>query len=240
MLLDDKHAVIYGGGGPIGGAVARSFAREGARVFLADAPCRPSTRWPTGSAPPAAVVESAVVDALDAAAVEAGADAVAAAAGGLDISFDLISVNDVQGTPLVEMAVEDFLAPIRHRHAHERSSPHGRGAHMITQGLGGVILAFGGRGDPMPCANYSIGGFQIALHAVEALRRQLAAELGKHGVRVVTPADRRPRRQLSGGLRGPRRAGRSLDRADAARSGRHARRTSATSPRSSLPTSPAR
>ena len=35
MLLKDKNAVIYGGGGSIGGAVARAFAREGARVFLA-------------------------------------------------------------------------------------------------------------------------------------------------------------------------------------------------------------
>ena len=35
MLLKNKNAVIYGGGGAIGGAVARVFAREGARVFLA-------------------------------------------------------------------------------------------------------------------------------------------------------------------------------------------------------------
>ena len=35
MLLENKNAVIYGGGGSIGGAVARAFAREGARVFLA-------------------------------------------------------------------------------------------------------------------------------------------------------------------------------------------------------------
>jgi 3-oxoacyl-[acyl-carrier protein] reductase len=35
MLLRDKNAVIYGGGGAIGGAVARAFAREGAKVFLA-------------------------------------------------------------------------------------------------------------------------------------------------------------------------------------------------------------
>jgi len=30
MLLKNKNAVIYGGGGAIGGAVARTFAREGA------------------------------------------------------------------------------------------------------------------------------------------------------------------------------------------------------------------
>src|SRR5260221_7845132 len=34
MLLEDKVAVIYGAGGAIGGAVARTFAREGAKVFL--------------------------------------------------------------------------------------------------------------------------------------------------------------------------------------------------------------
>ena len=35
MLLENKNAVIYGAGGSIGGAVARAFAREGAKVFLA-------------------------------------------------------------------------------------------------------------------------------------------------------------------------------------------------------------
>ena len=35
MLLENKHAVIYGAGGPIGAAVARALAREGARVSLA-------------------------------------------------------------------------------------------------------------------------------------------------------------------------------------------------------------
>src|SRR6516162_8043518 len=34
MMLDNKVAVIYGAGGAIGGAVARAFAREGARCFL--------------------------------------------------------------------------------------------------------------------------------------------------------------------------------------------------------------
>ena len=34
MILKNKVAVIYGAGGAIGGAVARAFAREGAKVFL--------------------------------------------------------------------------------------------------------------------------------------------------------------------------------------------------------------
>jgi NAD(P)-dependent dehydrogenase (short-subunit alcohol dehydrogenase family) len=38
MLLENKNAVIYGAGGAVGGAVARAFAREGAKVFLAFEP----------------------------------------------------------------------------------------------------------------------------------------------------------------------------------------------------------
>jgi hypothetical protein len=33
-ILKGKTAIIYGGGGGIGGGVARTFAREGAKVFL--------------------------------------------------------------------------------------------------------------------------------------------------------------------------------------------------------------
>ena len=36
VLLGGKNAVIYGGGGSIGAAVARAFAREGASVYLAE------------------------------------------------------------------------------------------------------------------------------------------------------------------------------------------------------------
>ena len=32
MLLEGKHAVVYGAGGRIGSTVARAFAREGARL----------------------------------------------------------------------------------------------------------------------------------------------------------------------------------------------------------------
>jgi 3-oxoacyl-[acyl-carrier protein] reductase len=42
-----------------------------------------------------------------------------------------------------------------------------------------VILFFGGYGDLVP--DYCLGGFQVALNAIESLRRQLASELGAHG-----------------------------------------------------------
>src|SRR5262245_50474554 len=104
MLLENKTAVVYGGGGAIGGAVARAFAREGAAVFLAG-----RTREKLDAVADAIGAEVAVVDALDAGAVDAHADAVAAQTGGIDISFNAITHGDVQGTPMVEMDVEDYL-----------------------------------------------------------------------------------------------------------------------------------
>jgi enoyl-[acyl-carrier-protein] reductase (NADH) len=54
---------------------------------------------------------------------------------------------------------------------------------MISQGAG-AILFFGGSGDPI--RDYFIGGTQVAFDAVESMRRQLAVELGPHGIRTVT------------------------------------------------------
>src|SRR5258708_24195663 len=112
MLLERKNTVIYGGGGQIGGAVARAFAREGARVFLAGRTAASLEAVAEEIRAAGGAVETAQVDALDEAAVDAHADTVAARAGGIDISFNLISHGDVQGTPLAEMALDDFTRPV--------------------------------------------------------------------------------------------------------------------------------
>lgn len=183
MLLEDKNAVIYGGGGSIGGAVARAFAREGANVFLAG---RTSTRLEevAGEIRSAGgVAEIAEVDALDEEAVDEHADTVAAKAGGIDICFNLISHGDVQGTPLVEMPLEDFERPVVTAVRTMFLTSRAAARHMIRQGSG-VILVFGGYGDPL--RDYYLGGLQVAFQAMESLRRQLSSELGRFGVRVVT------------------------------------------------------
>ena len=93
--------------------------------------------------------DTAVVDALDAAAVEAHADTIIAAAGRLDISFNVITHNDVQGTPMAEMDVEDYLAPIVTCVRTNFLTQKAAARRMLGAG-GGVILNFGGSGDPLP------------------------------------------------------------------------------------------
>jgi 3-oxoacyl-[acyl-carrier protein] reductase len=183
MLLEDRTAVIYGGGGAIGGAVARAFAREGAGVFLAGRTAATldavagDIRAAGGSA------ETAVVDALDERAVDAHADEVAARAGGIDISFNAISHNSVHGTPIAEMALDDFAGEVTTMVTTLFLTARAAARHMIPRGSG-VLLAFGGSGDPL--RDYYIGGTQVAFEAVEQMRRQLSVELGAHGIRFVT------------------------------------------------------
>ena len=49
LMLQDKHAVVFGGGGSIGAAVARELATEGAEVFLAGRTPTASRRSPSRS-----------------------------------------------------------------------------------------------------------------------------------------------------------------------------------------------
>jgi NAD(P)-dependent dehydrogenase (short-subunit alcohol dehydrogenase family) len=181
MMLENKNAVIYGAGGSIGGAVAREFAREGARMFLAgrtreklDAVANDIT----GSGDSA---EVAVLDALDERAVDEHARAVAEQAGSIDVSFNLITRGDVQGMPLVEMTTEDFVRPIITGITTNFITARAATRHMIEQGSG-VILALdsgSANGSPM------MGGTGPADAATDTFVRNLAAEVGPHGVRVV-------------------------------------------------------
>jgi 3-oxoacyl-[acyl-carrier protein] reductase len=219
VLLNGKNAVIYGAGGSIGSAVARAFAREGARVYLAG-------RTPEGLEKTASQIrsaggaaETARVDALDERAVDAHAESVAAEAGSLDVSVNLISHADVQGTPLAEMSVDDFERPVRTAVRTMFLTSRAAVRHMIRQ-RSGVILMFGGYGDPVP----GVGGLQVAFGALEALRRGLACELGPHGVRVVTlqtggipetlPEDFGGRQLITDGIVGRTMLGRAATLAD--------------------------
>jgi 3-oxoacyl-[acyl-carrier protein] reductase len=112
MLLESKNAVVYGAGGAVGGAVARAFARERAKVFLTGrrkAALEAVAEEIVGAGGQAEVAQ---VDALNRDEIEAHAADVAGT-GGIDISFNAIWIRgDLQGTPLVEMSSDDFTTPV--------------------------------------------------------------------------------------------------------------------------------
>lgn len=182
MLLQDRVAVIYGGGGAIGGAMARVFAREGARIFLAGRNPAKQARVAGDIRAAGGRAETAELDVLYSDAVEAHAAAVAAAAGRLDIAVNAIGIAHVQGVPLLELPVDDFFLPVD---AYVRSTfitARAAARHMVAR-KAGVIINLTTPAAQMPGPGFL--GHNAAAGAVEAMTRHLAGELGDSGIRVL-------------------------------------------------------
>src|ERR671911_1847578 len=110
MMLTDKVAVIYGAGGAIGGAVARAFAGEGAKLFLTGRHLAPVEAVAKDVVSPGGSAEAAEVDALDEQAVDNHLQSVIDTAGRVDISFNAVGIPNagILGVPLVELSAEQF------------------------------------------------------------------------------------------------------------------------------------
>jgi 3-oxoacyl-[acyl-carrier protein] reductase len=182
MILQNKNAVLYGVGVSLGGAVAKALAEAGAKVFLTSRRLQNARQVADEICAVGGLAEADQVDALDETAINDHADRVVARAGTLDVSFNLINLGERQGMPLVEMASDDFVRPVRTAMLTQFLTATAAGRIMSRQ-RSGVILSLtatpGGIGYPM------VGGFGPACCAIEAFSRNLAAELGPSGVRVV-------------------------------------------------------
>ncbi|HEX2741621.1 MAG TPA: SDR family oxidoreductase [Rubrobacter sp.] len=184
LLLQDRNAVIYGAGGAIGGAVARAFAREGANVFLAGRTLESLDRVADEIRSSGGSAETDQVDALDDQAVDEHVGEIVERAGSIDVSFNAISIRDIQLIPLVEMSSEDFVLPISTGATTHFLTATSAARHMAERGSG-VILTLSASAVRAYVPGVYVGGFGIACTAIEALTKQLAAELGPHGIRSV-------------------------------------------------------
>src|SRR5688572_5802581 len=126
MLLEHKTAIVYGAGGPIGSAVAQAFATEGAHVHLAGRTAARLQPIADRIITRGGRADVARLDALDEPAVERHARSVADA-GGIDICFNAVANDDIQGIPLTELPLAELLQPVikavtlHHRH-HRRQT----------------------------------------------------------------------------------------------------------------------
>jgi len=182
VLLENKNAIVYGAAGAIGAAVARAFARDGARVFLAGRTLAPLEEVTADIRAHGGMAEAAPVDAMDKAAVDAHADRVVATAGSIDVSFNAVAVSVVQGVALTEISVEDFMAPITGLCRTNFLTATTAARHMATQGAGVIVTLTASSAKE---TRHEMGGFSLANAAIEALTRALAGEFGRRGVRVV-------------------------------------------------------
>jgi NAD(P)-dependent dehydrogenase (short-subunit alcohol dehydrogenase family) len=184
VLLENKNAVIYGAGGAIGGAVARAFARQGARVFLTGRSLASVEAVAAAIEGERGQAEVARVDALDEQAVEKHAADMAARAGGIDVSFNAIGIpqEGIQGLSLSDLSLERFALPLHtYLRAHFLTSR--AAARRMVERRSGVILMH--TPEPARLGAPLVGGMGPAWAAMEGLSRGLSAEIASRGVRVV-------------------------------------------------------
>jgi 3-oxoacyl-[acyl-carrier protein] reductase len=182
MLLKEKVAVVHGAGGAIGSAVARAFAREGAKLFLGGRNLASVEALAKDIVASGGEAQAAAVDALDETEVNQHAANVASSAGRIDIVLNAIGFPVVQGVPLLDLPRDDFVAPIATWTMTQFLTARAAARHMVPQ-RSGVILTLSA--SPARLAVALTGGFGVACAAVEGLTRTLAAELSPQGVRVV-------------------------------------------------------
>ena len=184
MLLKGKSAIIYGAGGAVGSAVARVFALEGARVFLAGRTLRTLEAVASDILAHGGTAEAARVDALDEEAVENHVSAILEKNVQLDISFNAIGIaqEGIQGVALTELSLESFSIPITtYLRAHFLTA-RAAARRMVAQRSGVVLMH---TPEPARFGAPLVGGMGPAWAAMEGLCRSLSAECGPHGVRVV-------------------------------------------------------
>lgn len=184
MLVQDKVAVIYGAGGAIGSAVARAFARDGAKLFLTGRLQAPVEAVAQDIVSAGGSAEAAEVDALDEQAIDRHLQSVIDQAGRVDISFNAVGVPDTKilGVPLAELDAGQFSLPITTYTTSYFLTARLAARHMIPN-KSGVIMTVTAlpsrKGTPLN------GGYGPAMAAKEALTRDLSAELAPQGIRVV-------------------------------------------------------
>jgi 3-oxoacyl-[acyl-carrier protein] reductase len=178
VLLKDRTAIVHGASGSVGSAVARAFAREGAEVHLTGRTLSTLEDVATGIRDDGGNALVAELDALDRDAVERHAAQVGKQGGGIDICFNATNNDDIQGTPLLDMRVEDVVQPVAKAVTSTFTVATAAARHMDGSG---VILAMGGGREAIP----NLGGSHVAWAALAGLCRQLAAELGPQGIRVA-------------------------------------------------------
>ncbi len=182
--LNGKRAVVFGGAGSIGSAVARSFAAEGAEVFLAG-------RSQSGLDAVASEIQNAggrvhvaVVDALDDIGVEEYLTGIVERAGAIDIEINVTGPRAAEygtGIPALNLPIDQFLTAQKVL-ASQFITARCAARRMVIQRSGVIIFVTGSPSRPHTPGTAAIGA---AFAGVENLTRLLALELSGTGVRVV-------------------------------------------------------
>lgn len=182
MLLKNKVAVIFGGSGAIGSAVARNMAREGARVYLVARGQEKLDRVAHEIRAAAGTVDTALIDVLDEQSMRTQVAELASRSGGFDIVVNATGFMHDQGKEVAELTLGEFMQGFRPFLTAQFTIAKAVTPHMGGQ-RAGVILSVVAPAGAMAIAGHS--GHIVGCAGAEAFVKALAAELAPRNIRVI-------------------------------------------------------
>lgn len=182
MLLSGKVAVIFGGSGAIGNAVAQAMTREGAHVYLG-ARRQEKLDWAASIIRTAGgTVDTFITDVLDEHDASKQITQLAQQTGGIDVVVNATGFMHEQGKRIDALSLSEFMSGITPFLAAQFNI-----AKAVTPHMGGnragVILTIVAPAAPMAMPGHL--GHIVGCAGTEAFIKALASETGPINIRVV-------------------------------------------------------
>jgi 3-hydroxybutyrate dehydrogenase len=185
MRLKDKSALITGAGSGIGRSIAQAFAREGARVAIADVDFATATRAASEIKSDGGVAISIGMDVTDEKQVDTGVETVCDSFEGLDILVSNAGIQIISS--IVDFSYADWRKLLAVHLDGAFLTTRATMRAMISRGRGGCILYLGSIHSHIASPNKS--AYVAAKHAIVGLTKAVAKEGAKAGIRsnVICP-----------------------------------------------------
>jgi 3-hydroxybutyrate dehydrogenase len=178
--LDGKLAIITGSASGIGKQIALRFAREGAKVAVADLDLSRAQEVASEITCGGGSATAVAMDVSDEAQVKAGVDEVAARFGGVDILVSNAGIQHI--APLVDLSLGDWRKILAVQLDGAFLTTQACLRHMIRQGRGGTVIYIGSvhsvEASPLKAP------YVTAKHGLIGLARLVAKEGAAHHVRA--------------------------------------------------------
>jgi NAD(P)-dependent dehydrogenase (short-subunit alcohol dehydrogenase family) len=184
--LKDKVAVVFAASGEIAGAVARSFAQHGAKVYVTARNLDAVKALAKEIKANGGNAEAAKVDALNETEIDNFLKKVVSDNGKLDVVFNGIAVDysEMGGRPPTTVATfEQFMAPMEKICGSQFLTSRVAARYMMETQSEGTILLLTAALSRSKIPN--LAGITAACAAVEGLTRVMAAEFGGEGIKVM-------------------------------------------------------
>ena len=185
MRLKDKGAVVTGAASGIGREIALAYAREGARVAIADLNLDGANKVAAEIVKAGGKAIGVAMNVTDEAAVDAGVARAAAELGGLHVMVSNAGIQHVD--PVDKLAFADWRKVVAIHLDGGFLTTRAALRHMYAAGQGGAIIYMGSVHSKL--ASPLKAPYVAAKHGILGLCRAVAKEAAAHGVRanVICP-----------------------------------------------------